>query len=104
MLDASDPDRTPDTPPGSLVGRSPDLARFDDFIAGIPDAGGSVVLLGEPGVGKTALLDAAAAKARARGLRVLQATGGSAPASAVSVLFRSLGSSRPVRYSRNLRR
>ncbi|KJK59161.1 hypothetical protein UK12_06120 [Saccharothrix sp. ST-888] len=58
-----------------MVGRSEDLARFDDFVAGIPDAGGSVVLLGEPGVGKTALLGAAAARATAGGLRVLQATG-----------------------------
>ncbi|MER8186055.1 AAA family ATPase [Kitasatospora sp. NPDC094015] len=75
MLDASAPDGTPDTPHGSLVGRSPDLARFDDFVAAVPDTGGSVVLLGEPGVGKTALLDTAAARATARGLRVLRATG-----------------------------
>ncbi|MER5863309.1 AAA family ATPase [Kitasatospora sp. NPDC002040] len=75
MLDESAPDPTPGTPHGTLVGRSPDLARLDDFIAGIPDAGGSVVLLGEPGVGKTALLGAAAAGATARGLRVLRATG-----------------------------
>ncbi|MFB7676010.1 AAA family ATPase [Kitasatospora purpeofusca] len=75
MLDDSAPRTTPDTPHGTLVGRSPDLARFDDFVAGVPDAGGSVVLLGEPGVGKTALLDAAAARAAGRGLRVLRATG-----------------------------
>lgn len=75
MLDESAPATAPDTPHGTLVGRSPDLARFDDFIAGVPDAGGSVVLLGEPGVGKSALLDAAAARAAGRGLRVLRATG-----------------------------
>ncbi|MCX4683318.1 LuxR family transcriptional regulator [Kitasatospora purpeofusca] len=75
MLDESVQESTPDTPHGTLVGRSPDLARFDDFVTGIPEAGGSVVLLGEPGVGKTALLDAAAARAAGHGLRVLRATG-----------------------------
>jgi hypothetical protein len=66
-------DEPPDARDRSLVGRAPDLARFDDFLAGIPDEGGSLVLLGEPGVGKTARLGAVAAAAAA--LRVLQTTG-----------------------------
>ncbi|MER5353679.1 AAA family ATPase [Kitasatospora sp. NPDC002551] len=75
MRDESAPDTTPDDPPGSLVGRSPDLARFDEFIAAVPESGGSVVLLGEPGVGKTALLGAVAGRATAQGIQVLRATG-----------------------------
>ncbi|MFI8339421.1 hypothetical protein ACIF8W_04995 [Streptomyces sp. NPDC085639] len=47
---------------GPVIGRTTDLARIDRFLAGWwrPDA-----LLGEPGIGKTALLAAANARSSA---------------------------------------
>ncbi|MFE4696258.1 AAA family ATPase [Streptomyces sp. NPDC056738] len=59
----------------SLVGREADMERFGVFLSGIPRHGGSLVLAGEPGVGKTALLTAVAGRAEAAGLRVLRAVG-----------------------------
>jgi DNA-binding CsgD family transcriptional regulator len=59
----------------SLVGRDADLGRLGVFVAGIPRVGGALLLLGEPGVGKTALLAAAARDAEAAGIRVLQTLG-----------------------------
>ncbi|MEY9892820.1 DNA-binding CsgD family transcriptional regulator [Catenulispora sp. MAP5-51] len=56
---------------GALVGRERDLARLDDFLADIPNGGGSLVILGEAGVGKTALLAAASHRAATAGIRVL---------------------------------
>ncbi|WP_344618429.1 ATP-binding protein, partial [Dactylosporangium salmoneum] len=57
-----------------LFGRSAELEALDEAIARARDgSGGAVVLRGEPGAGKTALLDAAAA--RAGGMRVLRTTG-----------------------------
>lgn len=43
-----------------LVGRKTDLERLGGFLAGAANVGGSLVLLGEPGVGKSALLAAVA--------------------------------------------
>jgi GMP synthase-like glutamine amidotransferase/DNA-binding NarL/FixJ family response regulator len=59
---------------GGLVGRDSELSRIDTALASAR-RGESVVLVlrGEPGIGKTALLDAA--NGRARGLRVLRASG-----------------------------
>ncbi|WP_460916452.1 AAA family ATPase [Plantactinospora veratri] len=57
-----------------LYGRSAELSRLDEVIVRARDgSGGAVVLRGEAGVGKTALLDAAAARAGA--MRVLRTTG-----------------------------
>ena len=61
--------------PGRLVGRAADLDRIGAFIAGIPRAGGPLLLMGEPGVGKTALLAAARSQAEASGMYVLPAAG-----------------------------
>ncbi|WP_217561252.1 AAA family ATPase [Streptomyces sp. GbtcB6] len=59
-----------------LIGREADLERLDGFLAGIPrQGGGSLVVLGDPGVGKSALLAEAVRRAEAAGLRVLQAAG-----------------------------
>ncbi|MFJ2193331.1 ATP-binding protein [Kitasatospora sp. NPDC087861] len=60
---------------GALIGREADRERVGAFLAGIPRAGGSLVLLGEPGVGKTALLAAVARETEAAGVRVLQTVG-----------------------------
>src|SRR5579863_6972189 len=58
-----------------LVGRDKELAVMRGFVDEIADSGGALLLSGEPGVGKTALLDAAAAMAAASGVRVLRAAG-----------------------------
>ncbi|WP_308249842.1 ATP-binding protein [Sphaerisporangium fuscum] len=57
-----------------LYGRSAEISAIDEVIARAGDgSGGAVVVRGEAGVGKTALLDAAAARGGA--MRVLRATG-----------------------------
>jgi GMP synthase-like glutamine amidotransferase/DNA-binding CsgD family transcriptional regulator len=59
---------------GSLVGRAAELARIDAALASARRGESTVLVLrGEGGAGKTALLDAAAE--RARGLLVLRASG-----------------------------
>ncbi len=56
-----------------LVGRSGELARLDALAASAQaGAGGRLVLVGDPGMGKSALLGAAERHARRRGLRVLR--------------------------------
>ena len=56
------------------VGRGAELARIDAALASARRGESSVLVVrGEGGVGKTALLDAAAE--RARGLRILRARG-----------------------------
>lgn len=54
-----------------LFGRDAELARLAAFL----DGGAAVLLEGEPGVGKSALLTATADRAEARGMRVLRASG-----------------------------
>ncbi|MCX4538421.1 AAA family ATPase (plasmid) [Streptomyces sp. NBC_00841] len=61
--------------PELLIGREADLRRMDALLRGLPAAGSALVISGEPGVGKTALLAAVAARAVAIGVRVLHATG-----------------------------
>jgi DNA-binding CsgD family transcriptional regulator len=65
-------------PPGQrrpLIGREAELALIDEFLAQAAAEGGSLVLGGEPGVGKTALLQVAADRAVAAGTRVVRAEG-----------------------------
>lgn len=59
----------------SLIGREEDLARLDAFLADVPRFGGALVVLGEAGVGKTALLAAAAERAERAGLAILSIGG-----------------------------
>ncbi|MEY9928038.1 DNA-binding CsgD family transcriptional regulator [Catenulispora sp. GP43] len=60
---------------GSLIGRDRDAERLGDFVAGIPQFGGSLLVVGDPGVGKTALLTAVSHKAEEAGFRVLHTAG-----------------------------
>jgi DNA-binding CsgD family transcriptional regulator len=60
---------------GPLVGRDLELERIHAFLAPARTDGGSLLVTGEPGVGKTVLLDAAASAASATGMRVLRAAG-----------------------------
>src|SRR3954452_11551986 len=59
----------------TLVGRAPELRRLEDLLAALGERGGGLLLRGEPGIGKSALLTAAAAGALERGFRVLRTTG-----------------------------
>jgi DNA-binding CsgD family transcriptional regulator len=58
-----------------LYGRDQELARLRDLIDRVSDRGGALVLRGEAGIGKSALISQAAARAREHGLSVLTATG-----------------------------
>ncbi len=74
-----------------LHGRSAETARIDELLAAARAGGsGTLVLRGEPGVGKTALLDYAAVAAE--GMRVLRGTGiesdAELPFSALHLLLR----------------
>ncbi|MER6254171.1 AAA family ATPase [Streptomyces sp. NPDC001584] len=66
--------RTFDTD-GPLFGRTADLDRIDLFLGGVARDGGPLLLLGEPGVGKTALLAAAVSRAEERGMRIVAIAG-----------------------------
>jgi DNA-binding CsgD family transcriptional regulator len=59
-----------------LSGREHELRTLDGLLAGAGEGrGGALVLVGQPGIGKTALLAAAAERAAAGHLRVLRTTG-----------------------------
>ncbi|WP_182903854.1 AAA family ATPase [Microbispora sp. H10830] len=58
-----------------LIGRSEETSRLHDLIDAVREGGAALLLRGEPGIGKTALLAEAAAVARASGLRVLNTVG-----------------------------
>ena len=61
--------------PGSPIGRAEDLEFITAFVDQAAVSGGALLLSGEAGVGKTVLLDAAAAHAETAGSRVLRAAG-----------------------------
>ncbi|MEV6394615.1 AAA family ATPase [Streptomyces sp. NPDC051907] len=58
-----------------LMGRERLLARISGVLAGHAPEGPALLMRGEPGVGKSALLDAAAGYARAHGARVVRTSG-----------------------------
>src|SRR5437870_3804242 len=60
---------------GQLVGRDSELKRIHAFLASARTDGGALLVTGEPGVGKTVLLNAASEAASAAGMRVLLAAG-----------------------------
>jgi len=59
----------------ALAGRDGDLGVIQAFLDEASAGGAALLLTGEPGVGKTALLDAAQERAMAGGVRVLRAAG-----------------------------
>lgn len=65
-----------------LIGRDLELSRIDTVLrnAAGESAGGALILSGDPGVGKTALLDAGVALAEERGMATLRMCGVSAEA------------------------
>jgi AAA ATPase domain len=58
-----------------LVGRDHDLALVHRFVEKSARDGGALMVWGDAGVGKTALLESAVAHGRGVGMRVLRATG-----------------------------
>ncbi|MEU2288547.1 AAA family ATPase [Streptomyces sp. NPDC013178] len=59
----------------SLVGRDGELRRIDEFLGRIDQHGGAVLLRGQAGIGKSALLAELTARASASGIRVLRTVG-----------------------------
>lgn len=59
----------------TLIGRTAEWSRVQGLVSGLPGRGGSLVVLGEPGIGKTALTEAAVDAAGAQGVSVLMAVG-----------------------------
>ncbi len=59
----------------SLLGRESETRVLDDLFDHVHEHGGSLVVSGGPGVGKSALLGEASAGAKGRGMLVLTATG-----------------------------
>jgi DNA-binding CsgD family transcriptional regulator len=59
----------------ALLGRTVELARLDGLIGDIGERGAALVVVGEAGIGKSALMDAAAQRAAAAGVQVLRASG-----------------------------
>ena len=62
-------------PDEKLFGREADLTAVRSFIGQAASRGGTLLLSGEPGMGKTALLDAAERAATAAGQRIVRAAG-----------------------------
>ena len=61
--------------PDAMIGRRDDVAGIGALVDRMVHVGGSVLLSGEPGIGKSVLLDAGAERARRWGVRVLRAEG-----------------------------
>ncbi|WP_063763612.1 helix-turn-helix transcriptional regulator [Streptomyces sp. NRRL S-646] len=60
---------------GTLVGRSSEAARVRGFVSSPGDGGQVLVVTGEPGIGKSALIDSEVDGLRDTGVRVLRAEG-----------------------------
>jgi hypothetical protein len=68
------PSGAADTAP-ALIGRDREVETLTDLVAKAAQAGQALVVIGDPGIGKSALLGAARDAARAAGFRVLTTTG-----------------------------
>jgi hypothetical protein len=64
-----------ETDPAPLLGRGAEVELLAGLLGGLGEGGGALVLYGEPGIGKSRLLDTAAALARQRGIMMLRTTG-----------------------------
>ncbi len=53
----------------ALYGRDSEVALLDERLRDLRERGRALLVRGDPGIGKTALLDAAADAARSRGCR-----------------------------------
>ncbi len=69
------PGELPARQPAPIIGREAGLARLRGLVDPVPQASEVLVVTGEAGIGKTALLAAAAGRARLAGMRVLSVTG-----------------------------
>jgi DNA-binding CsgD family transcriptional regulator len=58
-----------------LIGRDSEIAAVELLLARIADGGGSLLVLGDPGIGKSALTAVASRRAAGRGMRVLACAG-----------------------------
>jgi len=58
-----------------LIGREVELSQLTTALREAPERGGAVLVSGAPGIGKTSLLNAAAAHARGLGYKVIAVTG-----------------------------
>ena len=58
-----------------LVGRDHDSEVISDMLEGLPARGGALVVRGDAGIGKSALLAQASALAGGSGMQVMRATG-----------------------------
>jgi len=58
-----------------LLGRDRELLAVDTLVGRVKDGGGALLIRGDPGIGKSALLGHAMKSAEAAGLRVLRAVG-----------------------------
>jgi hypothetical protein len=64
------------TGPAELIGREREIQQLRSFVSRLAQGAGEALLLsGDPGVGKTSLLDYATAVAASSGIRLLRATG-----------------------------
>ncbi|MEV5152182.1 AAA family ATPase [Streptomyces werraensis] len=93
MLSESRPTDTP------LLGRASELTVLRRLLAGLPETGGVLVVRGGAGIGKSSLLDAAAAQAADQGIQTLRITGVQAechfPFAAVHTMIDLLGGLTP---------
>ncbi len=60
---------------GELIGRNDEVARIDAVLDRVREHGGALLIRGEPGIGKSALLDQARGRASALGARILATVG-----------------------------
>jgi predicted ATPase len=58
-----------------LFGRDADAAMLDQLVARVREQGGALVVRGDPGIGKTALLAVASDAASSKGVSVLRTAG-----------------------------
>src|ERR1700739_301106 len=77
-----------------LVGREVEIERVDAVLGHLRDGGGALVIRGEAGIGKSALLDCVRTRASELGARALTTVGGGAGAEFACAGLHQLG--RPI--------